>query len=165
MKKLGRAAAVCSAAIAALLAAPSSAQPPSGQDFDRGIDMRAVMDGLPPAPAPAGLELVMFREEADGVTLAFQDQRASKYTGGATRLIIAVKEDRGLRPDPVIFDIDIAQPVGPFYEFTFKDVQHKLRPGGKYYAVWSFQRQGPVSTEEVQRGGRSAALVLPSAQG
>ncbi|MDD5630070.1 MAG: hypothetical protein PHU21_13460 [Elusimicrobia bacterium] len=152
-------------ALALLIAAPLSAQTPApGIDFDLGIDMRAIMDGLAPAPKSAGLALVQFREDAVGLTLAFQDQQAESYAGGMTRLIIEVKEDLGLHPDPVIFDIDIAQPVGPFYEFSFKDVLRKLHPGGKYYAVWSFQRQGPDGTQAVRKGGRSFSLVLADTQ-
>lgn len=146
---------------ACLIAAALSVPVWSQVDFDRGTDLRSLMRGLPPAPAPAGLELVVFRAEAGAVTVAFQDQRASQHIGGATRLIIEVKEDRGLAPDPVVFDMDMAQPVGPFYEFTFKDVQHKLRPGGKYYVSWSFQRLGAASADTVQPGGRSEPLVLP----
>jgi hypothetical protein len=147
--------------IAAALSVPAWPQ----VDFDRGMDMRTVMEGLPPAPVPAGMELVLFREDAEGLTVAFQDQRASRYIGGATRLIFEIREARRALPDPVVFDMDMTQPVGPYYEFSFKDVRHKLRAGGKYYVVWSFQRLGEAAAETVQPGGRSRDLVLALPRG
>lgn len=150
---------------ACLIAAALSVPAWSQVDFDRGVDMRAVLEGLPPAPAPAGMELVLFREDEQGLTVAFQDQRASQYIGGATRLIFEIKEARQALPDLLIFDMDMAQPVGPYYEFSFKDIRHKLRAGGKYYVVWSFQRLGAAAAETVQPGGRSEDLILAGKKG
>lgn len=139
-----------SAAIAALLlCAPASAQ----VDFDQGVDVKALLAGLP--PAPSGIALTMFRQDPEGMTVAFVDRQARLHVGGTTRLVFAIKEDRGLLPDPVLFDMDMAQPVGPYYEFSFKDIQGRMRPGARYYVEWSCQRSG----EELKNGGRSAELV------
>jgi len=139
------------AAIAALLlCAPAQAQ----LDFDQGTNIKALMADLP--PAPSGISLTMFRQDPEGMTVAFTDRQARLHIGGATRLVFAIKEDRDLLPDPVVFDMDMAQPVGPYYEFSFKDIQGKMRPGARYYVEWSYQRSG----EELKTGGRSAELVL-----
>ena len=135
--------------IAAALSVPAWPQ----VDFDQGVNVKALMAELP--PTPSGISLTMFRQDPEGMTVAFVDQQARLHVGGATRLVFAIKEERGLLPDPVVFDMDMAQPVGPYYEFSFKDIRRKMQPGARYYVEWSYQRNG----EELKPGGRSAELT------
>lgn len=112
------------------------------------------------APDPQGLSLAAFTEEPDGLSVEFADKWAKEYAGDMTRLIIEVKRDSRLLPDPTVFSLDLVQSAALSYQVSFKDLQRKLRTGEKYYVTWKFARQGKVSTTAVQQGGRSGELAL-----
>jgi hypothetical protein len=112
------------------------------------------------AADPDGVALASFSEQADGLSVSFTDKWASYYTGDMTGLSVEVKHQQFFPELVPVFSLNTSQPAGPSYKFSFKDTEHKLRTGDKYYVVWKFQRLGKVSTDAVQQGGRSQELVL-----
>jgi len=112
------------------------------------------------APDSEGVTLAAVTELADGIQVDFADKWADNYKRDKTRLRVEIKRDIKFALDSKLFEMDFSTAAAPTYTVTFQDTEHRLRTGDKYYVVWKFQREGKVSTDAVEKGGRSEDLVL-----
>lgn len=118
---------------------------------------------LPSKPDPAGIQLNVWNDRAEGFFAAFTDKWSEHYAGAKTYLVLELRREKRGR-DERLFRYAVGFDAAPNYKVDLSALAasagEPLRAGETYYLKWGFRREGAGSSDvEIDRGrGESVTL-------